>query len=282
MRFYTATAFLFPRSYERRLLLVCFAALSLPLLACLALQATTGIWQPATLFTVLIATLLGAGLGLTAIHQLLSPLGKAAAMLDAIQKGDRVGLIPVGGDDVIGQLMRGVAFAASAATGVPDPARAADRDRLTGIRNRQGLLGAAREILHDDSNAVLAMIEVDHFKLINDQFGADAGDDLLRSIAERLDTATRRSDVAARWGGEEFAVLLPGTTLEEARHIMERLRATVALDESLLMQAWPVTFSCGLATVRDFARFDDAVARAEGALDAAKNGGRNRVHMAIN
>ena len=75
-------------------------------------------------------------------------------------------------------------------------------------------------------------------------------------------------------------MLLPGTTLDEARNIMERLRATVALDETLLMQAWPVTFSCGLAAVRDFSGFEDAVRRADAALYDAKNGGRNRVHVA--
>lgn len=279
MRFYTATAFLFPRSYERRLLLICLAAVNVPLLACLVFQAITGIWQPGTSFAVLVGTLLGAAIGLTAMDLLLSPVGKAASLLGAIQAGDHVGHIPAGGDDVIGRLMRGVAFAASAA-GTPDAARAGERDPLTRIRNRRGLLNAARDLLHDESNAVLAMIDVDHFSLVNQQFGPQAADDLLKAVAERLDSATRRSDVAARWGGEEFAVLLPGTTLEEARNIMERLRATVALDEGLPMQAWPVTLSCGLAAVRDFARFDGAVARAEAALHAAKNGGRNRVHVA--
>lgn len=281
MRFYTATAFLFPRSYERRLLLICFVAVHVPLLACVAFQAITGHWQVNTLVVLLIATLTGTGLGLAAIHALLSPIAAATAMLGAIQNGEPVAQVPVGGDDVVGRLMRGVAVAANeSAMRIADLTLAAERDPLTGIRNRRGFLDAARDVLRGDSNAVLAVIDIDHFKLINDQFGHQVGDELLKAVAQRLDGATRRTDVAGRWGGEEFAVLLPGTTLEEARNIIERLRATVALDETLLMQAWPVTFSCGLATVRDFGQFEDAVRRADAALYAAKNSGRNRVHIA--
>jgi len=79
-----------------------------------------------------------------------------------------------------------------------------------------------------------------------------------------------RTDLAGRWGSEEFAVLLLDTHLDEARSIMERLRAAVALDEQMVEQGWPVTFSCGLTPIRTITEFDDA----------AKNGGRNRVNAA--
>lgn len=281
MRFYKATAFLFPRHYERRLLLFCFLAVHIPLLACVVLQAITGEWQLVTLATLLAATLLGTALGMAAIRALLAPVANATTLLRAIQRGEPVSIVPTGGDDLVGRLLRGVATAANeSAARIAHLTQVAERDPLTGIRNRRGFLDAAREVLRGDHNGVVGLIDIDHFKLINDQFGHDAGDELLRGVAERLESGIRRTDIAGRWGGEEFAVLLPDTMLDEARHIMERLRASVALDQGLLMQAWPVTFSCGLATVRDFADFEEACRLADAALYAAKHGGRNRVHVA--
>ena len=88
-----------------------------------------------------------------------------------------------------------------------------------------------------------------------------------------------QADLVGRWGGEEFAILFPDTLLEEARMVMERLRASIALDPSLQGDEWPVTFSCGLAPVRSYAHLDRATRNADGALYAARNGGRNRVQI---
>jgi len=280
MRFYNATAFLFPRSYERRVLFFCFGAVHVPLIACIALQAATGQWQVGTLVTLLVATLLGTGLGLAAIHALLAPVAEATGMLQAIQRGERVTAVPQGGDDLVGRLLLGVTTAANdTATRIEQLVDAAERDPLTGIRNRRGFLDSAERVLHGRSNAVLAIIDIDHFKSINDQFGHDAGDVLLKSLARRIEDYLRRTDICARWGGEEFAVLLPDTTLDEARLVMERLRATVALDTGLGVEDRAVTFSCGLAPVRAFAQLGEATRQADAALYAAKNAGRNQVHI---
>ena len=281
MRFYQATAFIFPRHYERRILLVCFGATLAPLLACTALQAVTGQWELATLATLLAATLLGAGIGLMAVRALLAPVAKATAMLQAIQSGEPVERIPQGGKDLAGQLLRGVATAANeSAARIKRLIDAAERDPLTGIRNRRGFIDSAREVLLGQHTAVLAMIDIDHFKLINEKFGHDAGDGVLKAVGKRLENELRRTDLSARWNGGEFAILLPDTMLDEARLIMERLRASVALDQSLGAQGWPVTFSCGLAAIRDYAHFDEACHKAGAALYNAKNGGRNRIHAA--
>lgn len=280
MRFYQATTFLFPRSYERRILLVCFGAVHVPLIACVVLQAVTGHWQLDTLVTLLVATLVGTGLGLAAIHALLSPIGQATTMLQAIQAGERIAVIPQGTDDLVGRLLNGVAIAANeTAARIEQLVDAAERDPLTGIRNRRGFLDSAEQILRGRSNAVLALIDIDHFKHVNDEFGHDTGDVLLKALARRIEDHLRRSDIAARWGGEEFAVLLPDTTLDEARLVMERLRATVALDTNLGVQDRAVTFSCGLAPVRSFTQLGEATKQADAALYAAKNGGRNQVHV---
>ncbi|SFF83635.1 diguanylate cyclase (GGDEF) domain-containing protein [Novosphingobium sp. CF614] len=277
MRFYNVAAFLFPRSYERRLLLVCLAAIHVPLIASIAFQAITGEWQVATLVMLLAATLVATGIGLAAIHGLLSPVARAATMLQAI---------PRGGNDLLdGVTVFAKDTAAKESTGrverEREPTRPVECDPLTGIRNNQGFLDSAEEVLQGEHNAVLVLIGIDHFQLINDQFGQAAAEQLLKSIARRLEDGLRRSDVVARREDEEFAVLLPNTVLDEARMIMERLRASVALDESLSAQGWPVTFSCGLAPVRTFAQFGDAVRRADAALGEAKNGSRNRVYAAM-
>jgi diguanylate cyclase (GGDEF)-like protein len=280
MRFYQATTFLFPRSYERRILFVCFGAVHVPLIACTVLQATTGHWQLDTLLTLLVATLVGTGLGLAAIHALLAPIAQATTMLQSIQMGERIAAIPQGADDLVGRLLRGVTTAAHEnAARIERLVDAAERDPLTGIRNRRGFLDSAKQILRGRSNAVLALIDIDHFKRINDECGHDVGDLVLKALARRIEDHVRRSDVAARWGGEEFAVLLPDTTLDEARLVMERLRATVALDTNLGVEDRAVTFSCGLASVRDFALLEDATKHADAALYAAKHGGRNRVQV---
>ena len=280
MRFYNATAFLFPKHYEWRILCICFGAVHLPLIAYVGLQAATGHWDVTTLLTLLAATLVGTGLGLAAIRALLSPIAEATQMLRSVQDGEPIAKIPRGADDLVGRLLGGVATAANeSAARIKRLVDAAERDPLTGIRNRRGFTDSAREILLGHQTAVLALIDIDHFKLINDQFGHEAGDVVLKTVAGRLESELRRTDLSARWGGEEFAVLLPDTMLDEARMIMERLRASVALDRTLDEQGWPVTFSCGLASIRDFAQFDDVIRQADAALYGAKNGGRNRVHV---
>jgi len=279
MRFYQATRFLFPRSFELRLLTICFLAVHVPLIACLVFSAFTGRWSLETLLVVLLATLAGTGGGVAAIHALLSPLKRATAMLGAIQQGERVEAVPVGGDDLVGRLLRGVTNAANESADRSERLTdAAERDPLTGVLNRRGFTGAAQVLLGHHREAVLALIDLDHFKSINDRFGHSGGDALLQTFAQRLCECVRRSDICARWGGEEFAVLLPGASVGQAREVMERLRL------SLVRQPLPgeaqVTFSCGLAALEDTAHLESAVSRADQALYAAKNEGRDRIETA--
>lgn len=279
MRFYQATRFLFPRSFELRVLAICFLAVHLPLFACIGFGAITGNWPIETLLVVLVATLAGTAIGTAAIHALLSPLKEATAMLGAIQLGQRVATIPVGGDDLVGQLLRGVRNAANESADRSDRLTdAAERDPLTGVLNRRGFTSAAQGLLAPGDGAVLALLDLDHFKAINDRYGHTAGDALLQSFAQRLRDSLRRSDICARWGGEEFAVMLPGASLQQAREVMERLRAGIALDP--LAPDTLVTFSCGLAMLQDIAGLAAAVTRADDALYAAKSDGRDRIESA--
>jgi diguanylate cyclase (GGDEF)-like protein len=119
------------------------------------------------------------------------------------------------------------------------------------------------------------MIDVDHFKTYNDEFGHPAGDDALRSVGQVIRETLRSADVAARYGGEEFSILLPQTTGEEAAAIAERIRANVENQNFTHRQ---VTISIGVAScAADVCSSKVLVSAADKALYEAKRRGRNMV-----
>jgi two-component system cell cycle response regulator len=163
-------------------------------------------------------------------------------------------------------------------------------DFLTGWHNRRYLHTRIKEELsraqrHGSSVACL-MIDVDYFKQINDARGHLAGDEMLRELARRIDAQTRASDTAARFGGDEFAILLPETTLEEAVHLAERILKAVRSVPVDLGKAGNerLSLSIGVAALRPgreerdlLAAADQLLAKADAALYKAKAGGRGRV-----
>jgi diguanylate cyclase (GGDEF)-like protein len=153
----------------------------------------------------------------------------------------------------------------------------AGTDMLTGLPNRRRLLETARHLMRTPPFGLL-MLDLDHFKAINDRFGHAVGDQALQAAADRCRRVLRDSDIIARVGGEEFAVLLPGTELETAASVAERLRAAVAHAPLLVgNQRLDLTASIG-GTVVGAADgdLDDVLQRADRALYAAKAAGRNR------
>jgi diguanylate cyclase (GGDEF)-like protein len=154
-------------------------------------------------------------------------------------------------------------------------------DVVTGLPNRRHLL----EHLHAESAAArrraecvgVLMVDVDHFKKVNDQYGHESGDVVLRIIGERLATACRVEDVAGRWGGEEFLIVAPATTLAEAIVLADRVRAHVAEDPIAIGTAGKivVTVSVGVAAGTD--DVEGLLRDADTALYEAKQSGRNRV-----
>jgi diguanylate cyclase (GGDEF)-like protein len=113
------------------------------------------------------------------------------------------------------------------------------------------------------------MIDIDHFKAINDKEGHAAGDAVLKTLADVIRQNVRKSDVAGRVGGEEFAVLLPETTIEAAAGIAERIRSSA--------EERGFTLSAGVAAVGPEDKLERLMARADAALYTAKRDGRNRV-----
>ena len=154
--------------------------------------------------------------------------------------------------------------------------QAAITDPLTGLRTRRYLLEAMAR--HTGTGTGLLLMDLDHFKQVNDSYGHPAGDAVLREVAARLRLAVRRGDVVARYGGEEFAVLLPRTDVEEIAVLAERIRERLASVPLVAGDHWlVVTASVGATVRRPGQSIDDLVADADRALYAAKESGRNRV-----
>ena len=161
------------------------------------------------------------------------------------------------------------------------------RDALTGLPNRRAFERAfAREIeraRRARRGLGLALVDIDHFKAVNDELGHDLGDAVLREVARRLADALRETDLVARWGGEEFVLLLPEVDAgadEGLGLAVERVRERVAAFPVELGGERPpraVTVSIGLANLARGDQADDLLRRADQALYRAKRGGRNRV-----
>ena len=160
------------------------------------------------------------------------------------------------------------------------------RDGLTGLLNRRALQERAQAELNraarERRSVGVVMLDLDHFKAINDRFGHAAGDEALRKVAEVLERSPRDYDLSGRWGGEEFLVVLPGATLAQACVVADRIRSAieeVALDvgqrEPLLLRA-----SLGVVAAPPSAQavpLEEIVKQADEALYRAKATGRNRV-----
>jgi diguanylate cyclase (GGDEF)-like protein len=158
----------------------------------------------------------------------------------------------------------------------------ATRDDLTGLVNRRRMEELAerehRRALRGGRRPCLCLVDLDHFKRINDRHGHAAGDEVLRIFARQAEAAIRETDVLARWGGEEFLVLLPDTDPAEAQQGLERLRQRLGRDETWGAQLHlRVSFSAGLTAWRGGEALRDALARADLALYEAKATGRGRI-----
>lgn len=160
-------------------------------------------------------------------------------------------------------------------------------DSLTGLANRRAIMQALEQQFSLAQRAEQAlsvlMIDVDHFKRINDCFGHPAGDEVLRSIAQRIAERIRVQDIAGRFGGEEFLVILPGTTAEGALQLAEALRVSIAATPVLTTwQTVGATVSLGVfgGVINEAQELDSLLERADQALYRAKQNGRNRAELA--
>lgn len=161
-------------------------------------------------------------------------------------------------------------------------------DSLTGLPNRRYFEELLRKELaraqRYGTPCSVAMIDADHFKVYNDTHGHLAGDQVLRELADLLRANLRATDIATRYGGEEFAVILVQTPVDRAWEVVERLRRGVerhSFSGEEVLPTGKLTISAGVAACGEVApAFEELVDRADRALYAAKDAGRNRVHIA--
>jgi diguanylate cyclase len=163
------------------------------------------------------------------------------------------------------------------------------QDGLTGLVNRKGFDLALTACLFasepDQKGTSLLMMDIDHFKLVNDTYGHLFGDKVIRSISQILKENVRGKDTAARFGGEEFVVLLPDTAIEGAKFLAEKIRSIVEKSRirraNANEQASGVTVSLGVASYCRGESAAEFIGRADKALYQSKSGGRNLVSISV-
>jgi diguanylate cyclase (GGDEF)-like protein len=168
---------------------------------------------------------------------------------------------------------------------VADKHHLATHDELTGTLNRRAIVaGGEREVAvaaRLRRPLAVAYVDIDRFKQINDSYGHDAGDHVLRDVAELLKKTCRGIDLVGRYGGDEFCIVFPGTDSESIAYLGERL--VKAVQQHRFRHGHPVTVSIGMAAisqVSNAATWDSLIQLADNALYAAKAGGRDRLCVA--
>ena len=163
---------------------------------------------------------------------------------------------------------------------------AAMTDPLTGVLNRRGMMTHLQhQVARNKRNHVpftILMVDLDHFKSVNDAHGHETGDLVLRKTATRLTSSIRGQDIVSRWGGEEFLILLPETAAEGGSIVAEKIRQRIA-DEPFLWdgKTLSLTVSIGVAAFEKSTSIDECIRRADVSLYNAKRAGRNRVEYTL-
>lgn len=278
MRFDRATRLIFPRSLKLRIFALCCVSAHLPLLGLVGWQMARDTIDSPALGIVFGATLIGIAFILLAIDSVLIMIRTATEAITAIDRRQLSALRAVRRNDMIGELIAGIDRVAEAARArIVTLDGAAYRDPLTGLWNRRGFLSQAAVV----GEGAVALLDLDQFKAINEQYGRDAGDRVLRDFAGFLARVLRGGDIVARWGGVSFAVFLPATTEQEAGMILHRLTRRLAAGAVEGPDATPISFSGGVVDLgRD--PLDQAMNRASEALYAAKRSGRDQVRVGRN
>lgn len=161
-------------------------------------------------------------------------------------------------------------------------------DGLTKLSNRKAFDQEIRKLIDDCSRESrtfsLIMLDIDHFKAFNDNFGHQIGDHVLRLVSQTLIEGVKGKDITARYGGEEFAILLPDTPLEGAKVVADKLRKAVAIRDVVNRTSGEtlgrITLSCGVAEHFPGEEAEDVIERADSALYTAKHNGRNQIAAA--
>ncbi len=154
--------------------------------------------------------------------------------------------------------------------------REAQRDYLTGLLNRRPFIRSLERITRRKKGFAVILIDLDEFKPINDTHGHAAGDEVLIGVAKRISSGIRNKDVACRYGGDEFAVIIKASEEKEALHVAERLHEAISCTPHRINdEDFYITVSMGGAYVRPGETIDQLIERADAALYSVKEDGRH-------
>ena len=274
MRIYRLLSYIFPKSFVGKILFVAFIGTHIPLVATLyfLLVAHGGFEAHLGIFANMIgATLVGTAATLMALNALLKPLYRVHRAMAAFESDRTRVPLETGYRDQVGEIMEMTdRLIATVGTDLRQREEQALRDPLTKLLNRRGF---ARAMATAGPGAVI-YADLDHFKSVNDTYGHDAGDRVLRGASRAMGKVIREGDVTARFGGEEFVCYLPNATLEEACEIAERARRDLA---AIRLIDRPLTASFGVALLSRASDLEETLKRADRAVYRAKAEGRNRV-----
>jgi len=279
MRLYALLDRIFPGSYLAKAVAVAVLFGQGPFLL-LVLAKVAG-WVPpelslAALGCTMAAAFVGLAMGLAAV---IKPVSRLEAAFMAFEAGGGLpAALPEHHRDAVGRLMaQANRLMRTAETRIDAAERLADRDPLTGLLNRRGLERSLSGRHSAGQRGAVIMMDLDHFKRVNDVHGHDVGDRVLKELAGIVRRQMRRPDLAARFGGEEFVIYLSELGQDAALRVAERLRMSV--EDKLSVEGQAQTVSIGVAPWPPGESFAAILKRADTAVYAAKAAGRNRVHL---
>lgn len=275
MKFFIATSLVFPRSLRLGIFLLCFATTQIPLVAYTLWGMTTG-RSAASVFWLLLGAGLAAGTAAVAgIGALLAPIQRLADALEGRGEAGREHM--PNAQDLLLKLYQGARRVGKAPRELD---LGASEDVLTGILNRRGFLEKINALPTSARRGCFAVLDLDHFRKVNDEMGREEGDRVLCAMAVRLSEQTRRGDIVARWGGEEFIIFFNGVIESEACWALERIAWRMQGDPVGRIDGNPITFSGGVCRwVED--DLDGSLVHADEALFQAKRNGRDQVCAAV-
>lgn len=284
-RFFNRLAW--PRSYAGRVLLICFVGTHIPLIT---FAAWAFIRHPAldregwiNLFVLLLATLAGTALTFVLVHGMLAPVRVVSRALGDYRQTKQLPALPRHLSDEAGHMLDQVQETLEELDlTVNNLARAAETDPLTEIGNRRWLISHAEDQIaraqRNNTPLCAILFDLDRFKAINDRYGHPRGDAVLVGVSRFVKGELRSSHLFARTGGEEFCIILPKTTLNEAVALAEKIQRDLADQSIARLDPGVVTASFGVVERHaDEKDLSSLLRRADDLLYRAKNEGRNQV-----
>lgn len=275
-----------PSSFTAKVFILAFVGTHVPLVAAIVFSLLTieSLEQATPMLLVLLfATLAGAIGTLAGLRALLMPIKVASKAAAAYEAGKGVPELPTEFKDEAGQLLLSVRrLTERAERRLRVAAEEASKDPLTGVLNRRGFNAMLDNLQPKERSGAVLSVDIDHFKEINDEYGHQVGDSVLKDVANAIVECVRSADPVGRFGGDEFVIFLSGATQTVAMNKARAIRSMI--DTDVRVAETNVTVSIGLAITSppedsSESSTDEVFSASDKALYQAKSNGRNQVHL---